>query len=133
MRSADEQTGHADHTRGLDLQKSCDHERERHRQRTLLELLVQTGEQYQQELACDRELFQVIALDAKGVAHSRITANQATRLLAEAAGAANASSIETKEPQDATVVKTTPRKRVAAKSATITRTATTRRPVPLRH
>lgn len=100
---------------------------ERHRQRALLELLVETGEQYQQELACDRELFQVIALDAKGVAHSRITATQATRLLAEAA------NIAEKDPQSPPVAKTTPRKRVAAKSATIVRTATTRRPAPVRH
>ncbi|MFL9863561.1 hypothetical protein PQR67_05185 [Paraburkholderia fungorum] len=58
-------------------------EERRHRQ-TLLELLVDTMEQYQQELECDRELYQVIALDAKGVAHSRITARQAANLLAEA-------------------------------------------------
>ncbi|MBW8837629.1 MAG: hypothetical protein JF605_22005, partial [Burkholderia sp.] len=38
---------------------------ERHRQQSMLELLVSTGEQYRQELACDRELFQVIGLDAK--------------------------------------------------------------------
>ncbi|CAB3790618.1 hypothetical protein LMG28614_03105 [Paraburkholderia ultramafica] len=40
---------------------------ERRRHRTLLELLVDTAEQYQQEVGCDRELFQVIALDAKGL------------------------------------------------------------------
>ncbi len=57
---------------------------ERHRQQTMLELLVSTGEQYRQELACDRELFQVIALDAKGVAKKRITASRAARLLQEA-------------------------------------------------
>lgn len=57
---------------------------ERRRQQTMLELLVSTGEQYQQELACDRELFQVIALDAKGVAKKRITASRAARLLQEA-------------------------------------------------
>lgn len=58
---------------------------EQQRQQTLLELLVNTGEQYRQEIECDRELFQVIALDARGVAQSRITASRATRLLADAA------------------------------------------------
>jgi hypothetical protein len=58
---------------------------ERRRQQTLLELLVHTGEQYQQELTCDRELFQVIALDAKGIAQSRITAKSAASLLEESA------------------------------------------------
>jgi hypothetical protein len=100
---------------------------ERHRQRTLLELLVQTGEQYQQELACDRELFQVLALDSKGVAHNRITANEATRLLSEAR------KIATKDPQSPPIAKTTPRKRGSAKSATIVRTAAIRRLVPVRH
>jgi hypothetical protein len=57
---------------------------ERRRRQTLLELLVDTMEQYQQELECDRELYQVIALDAKGVAQGRITARQAANLLAEA-------------------------------------------------
>ncbi|WP_408453623.1 hypothetical protein [Paraburkholderia fungorum] len=42
-------------------------------------------EQYQQELTCDRELFQVIALDAKGVARRRITAKRAAGLLEESA------------------------------------------------
>jgi len=59
---------------------------ERRRRQTLLELLVETAEQYQQELECDRELYQVIALDAKGVAQSRMTARHAAELLAEAAG-----------------------------------------------
>ncbi|CAB3790385.1 hypothetical protein [Paraburkholderia caffeinilytica] len=57
---------------------------ERRNHRTLLELLVHTAEQYQQQLAVDRELFPVIALDAKGVAQSRITASRAARLLEEA-------------------------------------------------
>src|SRR5258708_22096189 len=56
---------------------------ERKRHRTLLELLVDTAEQYQQELECDRELFRVIALDAKGVPRSRLTARHAANLLAE--------------------------------------------------
>jgi hypothetical protein len=58
---------------------------ERRAQQTLLALLINTGEQYQQELAGDRELYQVIALDAKGVAQSRLTASRAARLLEEAA------------------------------------------------
>ncbi|RKE36927.1 hypothetical protein B0G76_3146 [Paraburkholderia sp. BL23I1N1] len=62
---------------------------ERRNHRTLLELLVHTAEQYQQQLAGDRELFQVIALDAKGVAQSRITADRAARLLEESAQIAN--------------------------------------------
>ena len=57
---------------------------ERKRRQTLLELLVDTAEQYQQGLECDRELFQVIALDAKGIPQSRITAQHAAKLLAEA-------------------------------------------------
>ena len=56
---------------------------ERRRRQTLLELLVDTAEQYQQELQCDRELYKVIALDAKGVPQSRITARHAADLLAE--------------------------------------------------
>jgi hypothetical protein len=56
---------------------------ERRRRQTLLELLVDTSERYQQELQCDRELYQVIALDAKGVPQSRITARHAANLLAE--------------------------------------------------
>ncbi|CAH2928314.1 MAG: FIG00459084: hypothetical protein [uncultured Paraburkholderia sp.] len=66
---------------------------ERHRRQTMLELLVDTAEQYQRELECDRELYQVIALDAKGVPQSRITASRVTRLLAEA------SQIAPQEPQ----------------------------------
>ncbi len=65
---------------------------ERDQLRAALALLASTGEQYRQELACDRELFQVIALDAKGVASKRITASHAARLLQQAAnsGAARA-------------------------------------------
>ncbi|MCX5541110.1 hypothetical protein M3A49_16655 [Paraburkholderia sp. CNPSo 3076] len=43
-----------------------------------------TAEQHQQELECDRELYQVIALDAKGVPPSRIAERHAASLLAEA-------------------------------------------------
>ncbi|CAE6764305.1 hypothetical protein R69927_03843 [Paraburkholderia domus] len=65
---------------------------ERRRQQTMLELLVDTAEQYQQELECDRELYQVIALDAKGIPQSRITASRATRLLEEASKIAGQAS-----------------------------------------
>ncbi|OAJ54044.1 hypothetical protein A6V36_11390 [Paraburkholderia ginsengiterrae] len=64
---------------------------ERRRRQTLLELLVDTMEQYQRDLECDRELYQVIALDAKGVSQSRITARHAANLLAEASQRAKAS------------------------------------------
>ncbi|WP_025598989.1 hypothetical protein [Burkholderia sp. WSM2230] len=82
---------------------------ERQRRQTLLELLLDTAEQYQQELECDRELFQVIALDAKGVPQSRITARHATKLLAEALRRAKASA----DNQGAA----TRRKRTSAKPA----------------
>ncbi|MFM0226430.1 hypothetical protein [Paraburkholderia dipogonis] len=57
---------------------------ERHRQRKLLELLLDTVEDYQREVEIDRELYQVIALDAKGIPQSRITARHAADLLAKA-------------------------------------------------
>lgn len=60
---------------------------ERQTQHALLELLIETGEAYEREIECDRELYQVIALDAKDVPHSRITAKRAARLLSEAARA----------------------------------------------
>jgi hypothetical protein len=74
---------------------------ERKRQQTLLELLVDTAEQYQQALECDRELYQVIALDAKGIPQSRITASRAARLLAEASQRATYSA-DTPERDQAT-------------------------------
>ncbi|WP_341316894.1 hypothetical protein WN982_36810 [Paraburkholderia sp. IMGN_8] len=98
---------------------------ERRRQQTMLELLVDTAEQYQQELECDRELYQVIALDAKGIPQSRITANRAARLLAEA------SQIATTETPAAT--KPGPRKRALAKAATSVEADTTQHPVPAKH
>jgi hypothetical protein len=58
---------------------------ERRGQHALLELLVETAEGYSSDLESDRELYQVIALDAKGVPDCRITAGQAATLLAEAA------------------------------------------------
>ncbi|RKT26389.1 hypothetical protein B0G69_2132 [Paraburkholderia sp. RAU2J] len=87
---------------------------ERKRRQTLLELLLDTAEQYQQELECDRELFQVIALDAKGVPRSRMTAQHATKLLAEASQRAKAPIEE---------ANASPRKKPSAKS-TITLTST---------
>src|SRR6202012_4851684 len=66
---------------------------ERRRHRTMLELLVDTAEQYQQMLECDRELYQVIALDAKGIPQRRITASRAARLLAEAAAVSGQASL----------------------------------------
>lgn len=96
---------------------------ERRNQQTLLELLVTTGEGYQQELACDRELYQVIALDAKGIAQSRITASRAARLLEEAAQAA-------KEPLD--TAQTAQRKPVAAQDEP-SEEADTQQPVIVRH
>ena len=72
---------------------------ERRRRQTLLELLVDTAEQYQQELEYDRELFQVIALDAKGVSQSRITARHAATLLAEASQGAKASATAANTPK----------------------------------
>ncbi|MFM0035045.1 hypothetical protein [Paraburkholderia strydomiana] len=64
---------------------------ERSRQRRLLGLLIDTGEDYQREVETDLELYQVIALDAKGIAQSRITARRATNLLAKVTRAASES------------------------------------------
>ncbi|WP_232624365.1 hypothetical protein [Paraburkholderia ginsengisoli] len=58
---------------------------ERSRRRTLLGLLIDTGEDFRRELETDRELYQVIALNAKGIPRSRITARHAANLLAKAA------------------------------------------------
>jgi hypothetical protein len=57
---------------------------ERQRQRALLGLLIDTVEDYQREVEVDAELYRIIALDAKGVAQSRLTARHATKLLAKA-------------------------------------------------
>ena len=74
---------------------------ERQSQRALLELFVETGEAYEREIECDRELYQVIALDAKGVPHSRITAKCAADLLSGAARA-NSADKPNAEPADTT-------------------------------
>ncbi|MFM0394384.1 hypothetical protein [Paraburkholderia phytofirmans] len=57
---------------------------ERQQQRKLLELLLDTGEEYLREVEIDRELYQVIALDAKEIPQSRITACHAVDLLVKA-------------------------------------------------
>ncbi|CAE6708799.1 hypothetical protein R69927_03457 [Paraburkholderia domus] len=46
---------------------------ERQRQKTLPKLPIETAEGYERKIECDRELYQVIALDAKGSPHGRIT------------------------------------------------------------
>jgi hypothetical protein len=97
---------------------------ERRRQQTMLELLVDTAEQYQQELECDRELYQVIALDAKGIPQSRITASRAARLLAEA------SQIATETP---TTTKASPSKSTSEKATTREETDAAQQPIPARH
>ncbi|NML35184.1 hypothetical protein [Paraburkholderia antibiotica] len=86
---------------------------ERRRRQTLLELLVDTAEEYQLELECDRELFQVIALDAKGVPRSCITAKHATKLLAET----SQKTQQTKEPTNRANVS---RRKVRSKEAAVT-------------
>jgi hypothetical protein len=91
----------------------------------MLELLVDTAEQYQRELECDRELYQVIALDAKGIPQSRITANRAARLLAEA------SQIATREALTAT--KPSPGKQTSAKRAMDEEADATQSPVSTQH
>lgn len=89
----------------------------------MLELLVDTAEQYQQDLENDRELFQVIALDAKGVSQARLTASHATRLLAEASKLASGLQSTDNVPK---------RKRTPAKTASIVKTQT-QQSVAVRH
>jgi len=57
----------------------------RYEQRKLLQLLVDTAEDYMQINACDLELFQAIALDAKGLGQCQMTAKHAAELLDYAA------------------------------------------------
>ena len=90
---------------------------ERRSERNLLEHLLYTVEQYQQEVECDRDLYQVIALDAKGVAHSRITAKLATKLLSDAAEAgreAASAAAEAEAASDKAVTRKRERVRTAA-------------------
>ncbi|ACD17766.1 hypothetical protein [Paraburkholderia phytofirmans] len=76
---------------------------ERRSRQVLLELLVETCEEYEREVECDRELYQVIALDARGIAHRRITAGGAAKLLAGAqkqeAGSARSAAM-TRKPAE---------------------------------
>ncbi|WGS51325.1 hypothetical protein LFL96_07425 [Paraburkholderia sp. D15] len=58
---------------------------ERARQRTLLGLWIETGEAYRREVEIDRELYGIVALDARGVPQSQLSARYATKLLAKAA------------------------------------------------
>ncbi|ANB73835.1 hypothetical protein [Paraburkholderia phytofirmans] len=88
---------------------------ERRRERNLLEHLLYTVEQYQQEAECDRDLYQVIALDAKGVPHSRITAKLAAQLLSDAAQAGReAAETEAEAAPDKAVTRKQERVRTAA-------------------
>jgi hypothetical protein len=57
----------------------------------LLELLLDTGEDYQHEVEIDHDLYRVIALDAKGIPQSRLTACHAADLLAKATKTASES------------------------------------------
>ena len=83
------------------------------------------AEQYQQELECDRELYKVIALDAKGVPQSRITARHAANLLAEeVAQRAGEPMATANEPQ---------RQSPAEKTAAALRTDTDQQPVVAQH
>ncbi|MFM0308959.1 hypothetical protein P0D71_14350 [Paraburkholderia sp. RL17-383-BIF-A] len=90
---------------------------ERHRQRRLLDLLLDTVEDYQYEVETDRELYQVIALDARGVVQSRITARHAANVLEKATRRAS----ETREEVDETRAKHSE----PARSKTIARTRAT--------
>ncbi|MFM0741972.1 hypothetical protein PQQ51_32490 [Paraburkholderia xenovorans] len=98
---------------------------ERRRQQTMLELLVDTAEQYQRDLECDRELYQVIALDAKGIPQSRITANRAARLLAEASQIATTETSATTKPGT--------RKQTSTKPATSVAAEATQQSIPTQH
>ncbi len=91
---------------------------ERRRERSLLEHLLYTVEQYQQEIECDRDLYQVIALDAKGVVHSRITAKLAAQLLSDAAQAGREAGEATAE---AALDKAVTRKQERVKTAACAR------------
>jgi hypothetical protein len=101
---------------------------ERRRQQTLLELLVHTGEQYQQELTCDRELFQVIALDAKGVAQSRITAKRAACLLEESAQIAAEAQAEALAQAQAATIKASQHNQPPAKDTPSARAEVVQQP-----
>ncbi|ABE32352.1 hypothetical protein DR64_2754 [Paraburkholderia xenovorans LB400] len=88
---------------------------ERRSRQVLLELLVETCEEYEREVECDRELYKVIALDARGIAHRRITASVAAKLLAEAGREAKKDKPDVRQSVTAT--------RKSAESKTDTATA----------
>ncbi|MFM0078519.1 hypothetical protein P0D72_06460 [Paraburkholderia sediminicola] len=94
---------------------------ERQSQKALLELLVETVEGYEREVECDRELYQVIALDAKGIPHSRITASVAAKLLSEAAQAAGEAWADAEPSMTATrkPVRTGPAARAGEQQAVV--------------
>ncbi|KAE8757038.1 hypothetical protein FSO04_26140 [Paraburkholderia madseniana] len=98
---------------------------ERRRRQTLLELLVDTAEQYQQELECDRELYKVIALDAKGVPQSRITARHAANLLAE--------EVAQRAGEPTATANASQRQNPVEKTAAALRTDTVQQPVVAQH
>jgi len=54
---------------------------ERRSQKTMLELLLETAEGYQQMAEEDRTLFEVLVLDARGIAATEMSAAEAIRLL----------------------------------------------------
>ncbi|WP_345811738.1 hypothetical protein AAGS40_12545 [Paraburkholderia sp. PREW-6R] len=80
---------------------------DRREQKALLELLLETCESYEREVECDRELYQVIALDARGVPHRRITASVAAKLLAEAKEEGEAVDAGADEDSESRVTATT--------------------------
>ncbi len=90
-----------------------------------MEHLLHTVEQFQQEVECDRELYQVIALDAKGVPHSCITAKHAAKLLSDAAEAGREAAVEAEAAPEKTAtckqerIKTAARARADAQRAAV--------------
>lgn len=82
---------------------------ERYRQRTLLGLLIDTGEEYRREVEADHELYSVIALDAKGTPQQCLTARHATKLLTRSARKASNNG------ESACVARATPNNRVCFK------------------
>lgn len=68
---------------------------ERTRQRTLLGMWVETGEDYKRQVELDKELYDVIALDAAGIPQRQLTARHATKLLAKSMRQASTKSEHT--------------------------------------
>ncbi|ASL43520.1 hypothetical protein bAD24_I08515 [Burkholderia sp. AD24] len=71
---------------------------ERYRQRILLGLLIDTGEEYRREVEADQELYGVIALDAKGTPQTCLTARHARKLLDRSAREATSNDESTRAP-----------------------------------